>query len=90
MSKELSFWEKMAVYANLFTLLLVTLTTVVLGEVTYKTNQALVNNEAEGMRLLAEYQTLLLMQNTQNKVSRYNHQIECLNSKSGMFQAKSL
>lgn len=75
MSKELSFWEKMAVYANLFTLLLVTLTTVVLGEVTYKTNQALVNNKAEGLRLLAEHQTLLSKQNTQKKVSRYKNHI---------------
>ena len=66
----------MAVYATSFTLLLITLATVVLGEVTYKTNQALVNNEAEGLRLLAEYQTLLSKQSTQNKVSRYKNHIE--------------
>ena len=66
----------MAVYATSFTLLLITLATVVLGEVAYKTNQALANNEAEGLRLLAEYQTLLSKQSTQNKVSRYKNHIE--------------
>ena len=63
----------MAVYATSFTLLLITLATVVLSEVAYKTNQALANNEAEGLRLLAEYQTLLSKQSTQNKVSRYKN-----------------